>query len=63
MGYNRSQKISLVREKEKVRRGHTTSLNPLSLPLSFTSFPKRKLIPFLLNLHPPKLIDITRPTR
>jgi hypothetical protein len=47
MGYNRSKKISLAREKKRDRRGHTTSLNPLSPPLSFTSFPKRKLIPFL----------------
>jgi hypothetical protein len=62
MGYNRSQKIILAREKERARRGHTTSLNPLSTLLSFTSFLKRKLIPFLLNLHPLKLIDITRPT-
>jgi hypothetical protein len=62
MGYNRSQEISLAREKERARKGHTTSLNPLSPPLSFTSFPKRKIIPFLPNLRPPKLADITRAT-
>jgi hypothetical protein len=62
MGYNRSQEISLVREKERARRGYTTSLNPLSPPLSFISFPRRKLISFLLNLRPLKLIDITRST-
>jgi hypothetical protein len=62
MGYNRSQEISLAREKERARRGHTTSLSPLSPPLSFTSFSKRKLIPFLPNLRPSKLTNITRPT-